>query len=136
MPNVKLNPYLNFPSKSEEAIEYYQGVFGGTVNVMKFGDMPGAREDNKDLVMHATLESDEITLMFSDGMKDEDVITGTNVTLSLSGDDEARLTKYFEALGKDGKVVEPLNKAPWGDKFGMLIDRYGIYWLFNIGAGK
>lgn len=134
MPDVKLNPYLNFPSISAEALEYYQSVFGGTLKVMKFGDMPGAKPHNKDLVMHAVLESDAITLMASDGMKDADIVTGTNVALSLSGDDTARLTKYFEALSKDGKVLEPLKPAPWGDTFGMLIDKYGIYWLFNIGT--
>lgn len=136
MPDVKLNPYLNFPSTSAEALEYYKSVFGGTLEIMKFGDMPGSKPSNEDLVMHGVLESDAITLMASDGMKDEDVVAGTNVALSLSGDDTARLTGYFEALGKDGKVVEPLNEAPWGDTFGMLIDKYGIYWLFNIGAGK
>ncbi len=136
MPDVKLNPYLNFPSISAEALEYYQGIFGGTLKVMKFGDVPGAKPHNKDLVMHAVLESDAITLMASDGMKDADIVTGTNVTLSLSGDDADRLNKYFEALGADGKVIEPLGEAPWGDRFGMLIDKYGIYWLFNIGAGK
>jgi PhnB protein len=134
MANVKLNPYLNFPSISAEALEYYKGVFGGTVEIMKFGDTPGSKPHNKDLVMHGVLESDAITLMASDGMKDADIVTGTNVTLSLSGDDTARLTKYYEALSKDGKVIEPLNQAPWGDTFGMLIDKYGIYWLFNISA--
>lgn len=136
MPTIKLNPYLNFPSISGEALEYYKGVFGGTLEVMKFGDAPGARPDNKDLVMHADLSNDDFTLMASDGMKDADIVKGTNIALSLSGDDTNRLTKYFEVLGKDGKVVEPLNQAPWGDQFGMLIDKYGIYWLFNISAGK
>jgi PhnB protein len=29
-------------------------------------------------------------------------------------------------------VVEPLNKAPWGDSFGMAVDRFGVQWLVNI----
>lgn len=136
MPNVKLNPYLNFPSISAEALEYYQSVFGGTLEIMKFGDMPGAKPHNQDLVMHGVLESDAITLMASDGMKDADIITGTNVALSLTGEDAARLTQYFEALGGDGKVIEPLTPAPWGDTFGMLVDKYGIQWMVNISGGE
>jgi PhnB protein len=136
VPEVKLNPYLNFPSISAEALEHYKSVFGGTLTITKFGDTPGAKPHNEDLVMHAVLESDAITLMASDGMKDADIVTGTNVALALSGDDTARLTGYFEALSEDGKVLEPLSPAPWGDTFGMLIDKYGIQWLFNIGAEK
>jgi PhnB protein len=26
----------------------------------------------------------------------------------------------------------PLEKAPWGDYFGMLVDKFGVNWLVNI----
>jgi PhnB protein len=26
----------------------------------------------------------------------------------------------------------PLEQAPWGDFFGMCVDRFGINWLINI----
>jgi PhnB protein len=30
----------------------------------------------------------------------------------------------------------PLEKAPWGDTFGMCTDKFGVDWLVNIaGAG-
>ena len=28
----------------------------------------------------------------------------------------------------------PLEKAPWGDSFGMLTDKFGVDWLVNIGG--
>ena len=34
-----LNPYLNFEGRTLEAMEFYQSVFGGELNVMAFGDM-------------------------------------------------------------------------------------------------
>jgi PhnB protein len=30
----------------------------------------------------------------------------------------------------------PLEKAPWGDAFGMLQDRFGVSWLVNITLPK
>jgi PhnB protein len=46
------------------------------------------------------------------------------------------LSAYWERLAQDGNVTMPLETAPWGDKFGMLTDRYGVPWLVNIaGAG-
>ena len=52
--------------------------------------------------------------------------------LSLSGDDEAELTGYWQKLSDGGTVQEPLSKAPWGDSFGMCVDRFGVGWLVNI----
>jgi PhnB protein len=26
----------------------------------------------------------------------------------------------------------PLERAPWGDSFGMLVDRFGVPWMVNI----
>lgn len=54
----------------------------------------------------------------------------------MSGDDEAQLSGYYDKLVDGGTVLEPLSKAPWGDSFGMLVDRYGVQWLVNIaGSG-
>ncbi len=56
-------------------------------------------------------------------------------SVSLSGDDDATLRSYWEQLAEGGRVVEPLETAPWGDSFGMLVDRFGVSWLVNI-AGE
>ncbi|MCU1616949.1 MAG: Glyoxalase/bleomycin resistance protein/dioxygenase, partial [Frankiales bacterium] len=52
-----------------------------------------------------------------------------------SGDDDAALRGYFDRLSDGGTVAMPLDKAPWGDAFGMCIDRFGVNWLVNI-AGE
>jgi PhnB protein len=61
----------------------------------------------------------------------------SNHSVSLSGDssDREELTRYFEGLSEGGTVTMPLEKASWGDWFGMLVDRFGIQWLVNI-AGE
>lgn len=52
--------------------------------------------------------------------------------MSLSGDDEAALRDYFDKLQDGGTVIMPLEKAPWDDTFGMLMDKFGVRWLVNI----
>jgi PhnB protein len=59
-------------------------------------------------------------------------VNGSSV--SLSGDDEAELTGYWQKLTDGATVSQPLEKAPWGDSFGMLTDKFGITWLVNITA--
>jgi len=61
---------------------------------------------------------------------------GTNYSMSLSGDNEAELKGYFEKLSAGGNVTMPLEKAPWGDAFGMLTDKFGVSWLVNITGQK
>ena len=130
-----LNPYLNFDRTTREAMEFYQSVFGGDLNVMTFGDM-GDEGDTKDGVMHAQLTTpDGFTLMASDPPPGEAASPGTLGGVSLSGDDEVKLTGWWDALSDGGTVTVPLEKQMWGDAFGMCIDRFGTPWLVNI-AGE
>ncbi|XUK62455.1 3-dmu-9-3-mt domain-containing protein [Plantibacter sp. RU18] len=131
-----LNPYLGFRGNAREAMEFYQGVFGGELTISTFGDFQASVEpDEVDLVMHAQLTGDAgVVFMGSDTPKHMDYAEGSNFSMSLSGsnDDEAQLTGYFGELSAGGTVLQPLMVAPWGDSFGMLKDPFGITWLVNI----
>lgn len=134
----KLNPYLNFRTEAREAMEFYKTVFGGTLNISTFGQSGMSQdpaEANK--VMHAQLDAPNgFTLMASDvppGMPYSN--TGTNFSISLSGDDEAELRGYWDKLVAGGNATLPLEKAPWGDTFGMVVDKFGTPWMVNI-AGQ
>jgi PhnB protein len=61
---------------------------------------------------------------------------GSNYSVSLSGDDDAELRGYWEKLSDGGTVTMPLEKAPWGDSFGMCVDKYGVSWLVNISGAE
>jgi len=131
----RLNPYLSFNGNAREAMDFYKSVFGGELQVMPFGDMAEAPEE-KNLVMHAMLEAPNgFVLMGSDTPKRMGYAKAAGMTVSLSGDDDATLRGYWDKLAAGGQVVYPLNKAPWGDSFGMLADKYGTPWMVNI-AGQ
>ena len=134
---TKLNPYLNFRDNARQAIEFYHGVLGGKLDLTTFKDGGMAQDPaSENLVMHANLETDNgMTLMASDTPPGMDFTPGTNVSISLSGDDDKALRGYWEKLSAGGTIAMPLEKAPWGDTFGMCTDKFGIQWLVNI-AGK
>jgi PhnB protein len=129
---VRLNPYLSFSDNAREAMTFYQQVFGGDLQISTFAEL-GASDDPAlgDNVMHSMLEAPNgLVLMGADtppGME-----TTPNGSISLSGDDEATLRGYWDALVEGGTVTVPLEQAPWGDTFGMCTDRFGIPWLVNI----
>lgn len=132
--SIKLNPYLNFNGDTKEAMEFYKSVFGGELTLSTFGENPGmpVPPGYEDKIMHASLDSDEITLMASEGRPGEEVKVGNNVNLSLSGNDHDKLTAIFEKLAEGGQVTMPLATQSWGDVFGMCVDKYSINWLVNI----
>ena len=128
---MQLNPSLTFPGTAGEAMDYYADVLGGTVRVMTFKDagmdVPG--------VMHAALETPAGFHIFAsdqfEGMG-PDLVQGTNMQMSISGDDEPAMRGYWERLSAEGQVVMPLEKQMWGDVYGLVTDRFGISWHINI----
>lgn len=133
MPTI-LNPYLNFRGQAREAMDFYQSVFGGTVQRSTFADFQMSEDPAEaDQIMHSQLTTETgFTLMAADVPARMDLNEGSSISISLSGDDEAQLTGYYDRLVDGGTVIEPLAKAPWGDSFGMLVDRFGVQWLVNI----
>ena len=135
---TKLNPYLSFRDNAREAMEFYKTVFGGKLTVSTFKEYHASQnpsEDNK--VMHSVLEADNgITFMASDTPTRMEYSVGTNFSMSLSGDNEAELKGYFEKLSTGANITMPLEKAQWGDTFGMLTDKFGVSWLVNIAGQK
>lgn len=135
--STKLNPYLTFREGTREVMQFYATVFGGELTVSTFAESGGMGldESEQDKVMHSQLVTDNgLTLMAADVPAHMDV--GHNGTLSLSGEDEAELRGYWDKLSTSGTVTVPLEKAPWGDTFGMCTDRFGVDWLVNISGGQ
>ncbi|HEV7718021.1 MAG TPA: VOC family protein [Arsenicitalea sp.] len=133
----RLNPYLSFKSNAREAMEFYRSVFGGDLKISSFGEggMSGDPAE-ADLVMHALLDTpSNFTLMASDTPAKMGNAS-PNGSISISGDDEAELRGYWDKLTQGGTVTLPLEKAPWGDVFGMLQDRFGVSWMVNIAGAR
>lgn len=134
---VTLNPYLNFMGRAKEAMEFYASVFGGKLTIQTYqeGGM-NQKPEEASLVMHAMLVTPDIMFMAADGNADHPVTAGNSVNMSLSGEDSEKLTAFFQGLSDHATIEQPLMKAPWGDTFGMLTDKFGIHWLVNISAPK
>jgi PhnB protein len=132
--SVQLNPYLSFRDNAREAMEFYRSVFGGELRVNTFKEYNASSDPSEDdLVMHAQLEGEHgVVFMGSDTPQRMEYKPGSNFSMSLSGDDDAVLSGWFQKLADGGTVTMPLEKAMWGDTFGMVVDRYGVNWLVNI----
>src|SRR5690554_3754901 len=134
MEKITLNPYLMFNGNCGEAMAFYQGIFGGTVKSMTFGEVDNSCPlAMKDSIMHSSLMGGEVEFLGSDNPKPQPVSPG-NVSLAINGVNGERLTQIFNDLGQGGTIVIPLEKQIWGDLFGVVSDQFGIDWMVNIGS--
>lgn len=133
---VRLNPYLRFDDNARQAMTFYQSVLGGELILSTFADFNHSVDPaDQQKVMHAQLEApDGLVLMAADTPAAMDYHPPAGVSVSLSGDEDARLRGYWERLSDGGTVVVPFEMAPWGGTFGMCIDRFGTSWLINASA--
>ncbi|MGC4937431.1 VOC family protein [Kribbella sp. DT2] len=131
----RLNPYIAFDGQAREAMEFYQQVFGGDLAINTFGEFGATDSPDADKIMHSQLETPSgYTVMGSDVPQGMEYTRGTNVSVSLSGDNSDELHGYWDKLAEGGTVSVPLEKQMWGDEFGMCVDRFGIAWMVNIGV--
>ena len=127
-----LNPYISFKNNARSAMEFYQSVFGGDLDLSTFGSFEGMVDDpsEQDLIMHAQLTTpDGFILMGADTPSRMDYVAPAGVSVSVSGDDEQKLESFWAGLADGGAVVMPFEVPPWGGRFGMLRDKFGVEWM-------
>jgi PhnB protein len=132
---MKVQPYLFFDGRCEEALDFYKRALGAEVlMLMRFNeapdppppDMVAPGSENK--VMHACMRIGETEVMASDGRSmGQPVFQG--VSLSLSVPSEAEADRLFNALGEGGQVQMPIGKTFFSPRFGMVADRFGVSWM-------
>ncbi len=126
----QVNPYITFDGNCADAMTFYAVALGGTLQISTF------RESGMDIdgVMHAAVSTESGMHLFAsdtaEGMGEYQ--PGTNVQISLSGDDADALRGHWEALVNGGQIVMPLERQMWGDDYGQLVDKFRILWHVNI----
>ena len=137
---TRLNPYLSFRDTAREAMGFYQSVFGGELTQNTFADFQASEDPaEQEKIMHSMLVTDSgLVLMGADTPNSMEHHPQSSHAVSLSGEqaDEAELRGYWDKLSAGATVTAPLEKAPWGDTFGMCTDRYGITWMVNIAGAQ
>jgi len=131
-----LIPYLNFDGNTAEALAFYEKALEGNVVFKQtFGDSPmGSKmpDSHKDRIMHATFQAGPFSFMASDGPPGYEMKIGNNISLSLHFSDLDKIDRVYKALSEGGKAIMPMQETYWAKRFGMLIDKYGITWMFNM----
>lgn len=142
---MTLTSYLFFDGTCREAFEFYARALDAKIEAMStFGEMPadaaggdpgeGCGEltpESRNRIMHAWLVKGDAALMGSDSMPGQpfDGIKGCSVAIGV--EDPAEAERVFNALAEGGNVNMPMQATFWAERFGMLVDRFGVSWMVN-----
>lgn len=128
-----MNNYLIFNGNCREAMQFYGKALGGDLQLLRFSDGPTqCPEVAKDRIMHARLMNGEAVLMASDNMPGMDYQQGNNWFVNVNCETVEEIDEAFAAVGDKGTIKMPLQETFWAKRFGMLTDRFGVNWMFNL----
>lgn len=125
-------PYLLLPGTARSALTFYGQVFGCTAEFHTFAEA-GRRDGPPDAIAHGYLREGPVTVFAADTFTEGEELRGTGLMLSLLGTaDPNTLRHWFAVLAEEGSVVDPLQKRPWGDSDGQVIDWHHVHWLIGF----
>jgi len=131
---MEMTAYLSFKGDCEAAFKFYEQCLGAQPGaIFRYAGSPMAGQvppDWSDKVMHASLTVGGQAIMAADVMPDQyEEPKGFSLSLQMKSVEDAE--RIFRGLATEGRVVMQLEKTFWADRFGMVVDRFGIPWLIN-----
>jgi PhnB protein len=133
-----IKPYISFKGNCEEAINFYKDRLGAEVLFSQtYGDSPMSdqvTDENKNKIMHTSIKIGDSVIMACDNVfGDQNPTTiGNNISLAIGGNDVTAADGMFDKLADGGTITMPMQETFWAERFGMLTDKFGINWMFNI----
>lgn len=131
---MKLEMFINFNGNCREAVEFYAKAFKSEIeNLMTYGDSPHdpnhpLQEADRDRIMYAGIPVGGMVLMFMDAPSKHAMTFGDNITPTISTDSKDEVTRLFNELSEGGEIIMPLQQAFFSEWYGMVKDKFGIYW--------
>lgn len=131
-------PYLFFNGNCGEAMRFYERALGGTLQIMTYGEAPEGQAPklDPDKIMHAHLALRDGSIMASDDMSDSASRGMSGFMISVDYETVADADRAFDALAAGGRILMPMSKTFWSERFGMVTDRYGVGWMVSLTAGE
>lgn len=135
----KVQSYLFFDGRAEEAAEFYKSAVGARVEgLMRFKDAPpdagpgcGPGAGNAEKVMHMALQIGDTTVMGSDGeCKGNAEFKGFALSITVASG--AEVDKTIGALSQGGHVIMPAAPTFFSERFGMVADKFGGTWMVLV----
>ena len=132
-----ITPCLWFDSQAEEAVNFYVSIFGNSRigGIARYGEA-GAQASGKPkgTVMTVEFELEGQQFMALNG--GPYFTFSPAVSFFVSNGSAEEIDDLWKKLSAGGKTLMELGKYPFGEKYGWLVDKYGVSWQFYLEERK
>ena len=139
---MSFSVHLTFDGQCEAAFAFYERCFAGTfetrVALTRYAGTPMAAQmpaEWTDKIVHGSLMLGTSTLAGAD-LLPKDYERPKGFFVLLESPDAGNAERVFHALAENGTVSMPLQKTFWAQRFGVLVDRFGIPWEINCTTAR
>ncbi len=128
---MRLDVYVNYRGRCEEAFRYYEQHLGGRISQMvRHKDMPAPNPNIPpewhDKVLHAQIGIGAMMVLGAD-IPTAEPMRSAYLTLTLDTEDDAE--RVYGVLSDGGEVFMKMEKTHFANRFAMLRDRFGAAWM-------
>ncbi|WP_430332586.1 VOC family protein [Rhodococcus sp. ACT016] len=131
---VNVTPHLNFRGNAREALEFYQKVFCGELEIISYADMGNPTPETADHVTWGQVAADNgFRIMAYDVYPNLPWSQGQDpFFVSVRGTDPEELQGFWDRLADGATIKQPLGPSQWAPLYGQLTDRFGVTWILDI----
>jgi PhnB protein len=123
--------YLNFDGNCRQAMSFYQQSLGSELQLSPFPDSNGQpSSDPAAKIMHSQLSHGGAPILMASDTPPGGSL-GNNFSVSVDCESVDEMERLFTSLSQGGQIRMPLGNMPWGARFGMLTEQFGVQWIFN-----
>lgn len=130
----KITPFLWFDTQAEEAINFYTSIFKNakTTSIQRYpeGPLDSTMKGMEGKVLTGVFELEGQQFMALDGGPNFKFTP--SVSFFVNCENEAELDNLWNRLSEGGIALMPLDNYGFSDKFGWLMDKYGVSWQLNF----
>jgi PhnB protein len=129
-PAMNVQTYLFFKGNCSEALDFYRGVFGISVEcVITYGQGPPELMPSgwSEKIFHSTAKFGGTLVNMADSIEEDRAKFG-GFALLAHMDSDCEAERVFDALKTDGAVSVPLEPTFWASRYGIVTDQFGVTW--------
>lgn len=129
----KITPFLWFDNNAEEAVSFYTSLFDNsailsTTRYSKESAKASGMQSGTAMTVSFKLEGNNFTAL--NGGPYFRLNQSTSFFVYCESD--SKIEKIFNNLSYGGKVIFPLGKYDWSQKYAWVIDRFGLSWQLDV----
>lgn len=120
---------------SQNALDFYQHVFGGQKAIVTYKDAGAIQNHNEaDQVMwgQVTAENGFVVMAYDVPSHMPWAAGEIPFYVSVRGDSESEIKGFWEKLSVGAEIIQALGATAWSSLYGKVKDRFGITWVLDV----